>query len=142
MTSARSFLLLPFPGPELRTRGLAPCKRSDKGATDGVAPSSSISPSDDASSLNASVESLRFLTEACCTANCAHSGGGLRTWNCFRNRRVYSSPLTTSSASVFRSFRNRGAFANDTSTLSSSLSSQAAVPLALFVASSSSSSSV
>jgi hypothetical protein len=55
----------------------------------------------------------------------AHSGVGFRVSNCRRRRLVYSLPLTTSSASFVRSFRNRGLFARETISLSSSLSSHA-----------------
>lgn len=56
----------------------------------------------------------------------AHSGTGFRRSNCLRNRFVYSLPLTTSSVSFTRSFRNREFPASETVNRSSSLSSQAA----------------
>lgn len=58
---------------------------------------------------------------------CAHSGTGFKTSNCRRNLLVYSLPLTTSSASLTRSFRRREFPASDIAKRSSSLSSQAGV---------------
>lgn len=54
----------------------------------------------------------------------AHSGTGFRRSNCLRSRLEYSLPLTTSSASLIRSFRSRGLPARETASRSSSLSSQ------------------
>ena len=57
--------------------------------------------------------------------DCAHSGTGCRASNCLRKRRAYSAPLTISSESLARSFRNREFSASDIANRSSSLSSQA-----------------
>lgn len=55
----------------------------------------------------------------------AHSGAELKRSYCLRNRLEYSLPLTISSAALTLSFRSRVSPANDTTILSSSLSSQA-----------------
>jgi len=57
--------------------------------------------------------------------DCAHSGTGFSRSNCLLNLLVYSFPLTISSSSLTRSFRNRVFPANETANRSSSLSSQA-----------------
>jgi hypothetical protein len=56
---------------------------------------------------------------------CAHSGTGFKRSNCLRSRFVYSLPLTMSSLSLTRNFRDRAFPAREIANRSSSLSSQA-----------------
>lgn len=125
MTSGRNFRLFPRAGMDCRTRLSASCNSLDKGATEGMSPSTSISSSEAPSSDPVLCDNLRFFRAGCAIACRAHSGAGLSDSNCLRRRFEYSRPLTTSSASVFRSFRNRGTVASETSIRSSSLSSHA-----------------
>lgn len=124
MTSGRILRFLPAPGPACRTNDSASCSSFDRGAADGTS-SESISASESSSPDEPCPDIRLFFLAGFCSAVCDHSGTGLNSSNCFLNLFAYSLPLTTSSASVRRSFLNRDTDASETSVRSSSLSSHA-----------------
>ena len=119
-TSGRSLGRLPVVGAD-RVRELASWSNRARGRVERSSSSISMS-SDDIEEFEPAEDLRRRFVGL---EDCAHSGTGFKTSNCRRNRLVYSLPLTTSSASLTRSFRRREFPARDIASRSSSLSSQA-----------------
>lgn len=119
-TSGRSFGRLPVVG-AVRVREPASCKSRARGKVERSASSTSMSFEDIDDSEPAEDLRRRFVG----LEDCAHSGTGFSTSKCRRNLLMYSLPLTISSVSLIRSFRNREFPASDIANRSSSLSSQA-----------------
>jgi hypothetical protein len=127
-TSGRSFDRFPGGG-GVRMREPASCNSRASGSVDKSESSTSISLEKTDDSEPADDLRHRFADLA---DGWAQFGTGCRSSNCLRRRLVYSLPLTISSLSLIRSFLSRGFPANDTASLSSSLSSHAGMsPLAL-----------
>ena len=125
ITSERSFGRLLDVG-VVPVKEPASCSNRARGKVERSSSSTSISLEDIEKSEPAEDLRRRFVR----LVDCAHSGTGFNTSNCLRKRLEYSLPLTISSASVTRSFRNREFPAREIDNRSSSLSSQAsAAPL-------------
>jgi hypothetical protein len=101
-TSGRSLRRLPVTG-AARASELESCRSRARGRAERSSSSMSISFEDIEELESAEDLRRRFVG----LDDCAHSGTGFKTSNCRRNLLVYSLPLTISSVSSMRSFRNR-----------------------------------
>lgn len=125
----RNFRFAPFwPLSSRLNNSLAPWSSLVSGCVD-IPVSSPVSISSMSTPLEDSSDSLppvplAFFRRLAFDAVLAQLGVGCRSWYCRRSRRMYSLPLTRSSASVTRNFLNLSWLASETVSRSSSLSCQ------------------